>query len=124
MPVYQAQLNRTDLRSLAPAAGVYNCAPPPRPPRPPPCACPPPAAGAAPRAWALAGDGALIVRTTPSATLVQMILRRKFMMIPRCCLIVRIARRDGNHAPVRHGHRLEETQRAPVLRRKELHRDH
>ncbi len=23
MPVYQAQLNRTDLRSLAPAAGVY-----------------------------------------------------------------------------------------------------
>src|SRR6516162_7663202 len=30
MPVYQAQLNRTDFRSFAPAAGVYSGSPPPR----------------------------------------------------------------------------------------------
>src|SRR5437016_13605308 len=80
MPVYQAQLNRTALRSFAPAAGVYSGAPP-RPPRPPPCAPPPPAsappppwagaaAGAAPRACALVEDGALIVRANAIATLV------------------------------------------------------
>src|SRR5262245_61213987 len=90
MPVYQAQLNRTDLRSFAPAAGVYCGAPPPRPPRPPPCAPPPPApapppwagaaAGAAPRACALTEDGALIVRATAIATLVPKILRRTAMM--------------------------------------------
>src|SRR5689334_3447174 len=90
MPVYQAQLNRTDFRSFAPAAGVYGGAP--RPPRPPPCAAPP--AAPAPRpAWAgapagaaacaLAGDGALIVRATAIATPVPNIFRRRTaMMIP------------------------------------------
>src|SRR5262249_25021147 len=88
MPVYQAQLNRTAFRSFAPAAGVYSGAPP-RPPRPPPCAPAPPApaprpswagaaAGAAPRACAVAGDGALIVRATAiAATLVPKIFRRR-----------------------------------------------
>src|SRR5580765_4711349 len=86
MPVYQAQLNRTDFRSFAPAAGVYGGAP--RPPRPPPCPPPPPApaprpawagvaAGAAPACCALAGDGALIVRATAIATLVPKIFRRR-----------------------------------------------
>src|SRR5262249_56997876 len=92
MPVYQAQLNRTAFRSFAPAAGVYSGAPPPRPPRPPPCAPAPPApaprpswagaaAGAAPRACAMAEDGALIVRATAIATLVPKIFRRTAMMI-------------------------------------------
>src|SRR5437867_10849065 len=109
IPVYQAQLKRTAFRSFAPAAGVY-CGPPPRPPRPPPCApppapaprpsaacpppppgaaapppvgacAPPPAAGAAPRACALAVDGILIVRTAAIATVVQMILDGKVMMV-------------------------------------------
>src|SRR5215471_14293878 len=86
MPVYQPQLNRTDFRSFAPAAGVYGGAP--RPPRPPPCAPPPPApaprpawagvaAGAAPPACALAEEGALIVRATAIATIVQKIFRRR-----------------------------------------------
>src|SRR5215468_5951276 len=84
MPIYQAQLNRTAFRSFAPAAGVYSGAPP-RPPRPPPCAPPPPApapwagdaAGAAPRAWAMAEDGALTVTATAIATLVANIFRRR-----------------------------------------------
>src|SRR5262245_43080242 len=86
MPVYQAQLNITALRSFAPAAGVYSGAPP-RPPRPPPCAPAPPAPaappwagaapGAAPRACAMAEDGALIVRATAIATLVPKIFRRR-----------------------------------------------
>src|SRR5437867_3275274 len=128
IPVYQAQLKRTAFRSFAPAAGVY-CGPPPRPPRPPPCApppasaprppaaCPPPPPGAC----ALAVDGILIVRTAAIATVVQMILDGKVMMVLRCCLIVGVAGGDRDHAPVRHGHRLEKTQRASVFRREELH---
>src|SRR5262249_11957746 len=92
MPVYQAQLNRTDFRSFAPAAGVYGGAPP-RPPRPPPCAPPAPApaprppwagaaAGAAPPPCALAGDGALIVTATAIARLVPKIFGKTAMMIP------------------------------------------
>src|SRR5712671_6727311 len=86
MPMYQAQLNITAFRSLAPAAGVYSAAPP-RPPRPPPCAPPPApaprpswagAAGdAAPRACALAEDGTVIVKATAIATLVPKIFRRR-----------------------------------------------
>ena len=57
IPMYQPQLKRTARESLAPAAGVYCGAPPPRPPRPPPPAgappwpcCPRPCA-CAPAAW-------------------------------------------------------------------------
>src|SRR2546426_231360 len=91
MPVYQAQLNKTAFRSLAPAAGVYSGAPP-RPPRPPPCAPPPPgpaprppwagaAAGAAPPACAKAEDGSLNVRATAIATPVHIILFRDAIAI-------------------------------------------
>src|SRR5262245_30265154 len=83
IPVYQAQLNKTDLRSCAPAAGVYGGAPAPRPPRPFWLS---PAAGAAPcpRACAKAlVDAAQTVKATPIAILVQVMLLRKFMAISR-----------------------------------------
>src|SRR5262245_37580907 len=139
MPMYQAQLNRTDFRSFASFAGVYAGPPRPRPPRPPPCAPPPPAtaprpswagaaAGSAPRACAMAEDGALIVRTTAIATLVAKIFRRNSMMIPlmhslRSCLVVRVTGGNLDHASIRHDDGFEEAQRTAVLRRKELHRD-
>src|SRR5437867_571958 len=87
MPVYQAQLNKTDLRSFAPAAGVYGCAPAPRPPRPFwPSGAAAPAAGAppCPRACANAPvDDAQTVRATPIARLVHVMLFREFMAISR-----------------------------------------
>src|SRR5262245_11279839 len=144
MPVYQAQLNRTDFRSFASFAGVY--AGPPRP-RPPPCAPPPPApaprpwagaaAGAAPPACALAMDGALIVRATAIATLVPRNFCRNFMMIPLISywlraialafaplmLVVRVTGGNLDHASIRHDDGFEESQRTAVLRGKELYRD-
>src|SRR5262245_49636290 len=129
MPVYQAQLNRTDFRSFVPAVGVYGGAP--RPPRPPPCA-PPPApaprpawagapAGAAPVCCAKAEDGTLIVRATAIATLVPRIFGRTTMMPP--CLVVRVTGGNLDHASIRHDDGFEEAQRTAVLRRKELHRN-
>src|SRR5580698_8253250 len=88
MPIYQAQLKRTDFRSFAPAAGVYCAPPPPRPaparppppppaprPPPPPPARPPPAAGALAGAWALAVDNPQTVRTIPIETRAHAMLR-------------------------------------------------
>src|ERR1700681_1195217 len=126
MPMYQAQLNRTAFRSFAPAAGVYNGAPPPRPPRPP---WPPGAraAAAAPpcrRACANAPvDSALIVRATTIATLVQVMPFREFMVISRFRSVVRVTGRDFDLASVRHDHRLEKSQRTAVVRRDVPHRD-
>src|SRR5262252_3158486 len=124
MPIYQPQLNRTALRSFAPAAGVYSGAPP-RPPRPPPCAPAPPApaprplwagapAGAAPRPCALAVGGALIVRATAIATPVPIIFCKTAMMIS--FLVVRVTGGDLDRVTVRVGYRLQKTQRAAVLR--------
>src|SRR5262245_55234809 len=109
MPVYQAQLNRTDFRSFAPAAGVY-AAPPPRPPLPPPCACPPaapaplppcpwPAAGAAPLPFccAFAVGSAINVRTTAMAILIHILCREAMMFPP---LVVRIAGGDLDRVTV------------------------
>src|SRR5437773_2804601 len=126
MPVYQAQLNRTALRSFAPAAGVYSGAPP----RPPPCAPPPPApaprppwagaaAGAAPPACAKA-DGSLIVRATATATPVHIIPFREAMAISRYRLVGRVPRGDVHHGAVRPRNRLEESQWTPVPCRDEL----
>src|SRR6516164_1586362 len=98
MPMYQAQLNRTDFRSFASFAGVYAGPPRPRPPRPPPCACAP--AGAAPVCCAKAVDGALLVRATVIATLVQKILRKTAMMIPPYCLVVRVTGGNLDHTSV------------------------
>src|SRR5262249_5455053 len=117
MPVYQAQLNRTDFRSFASFAGVYGGAPRPRPPRPPPCACAP--AGAAPVCCEKDEDGALIVRAMAMATVVPTIFRKPTMMIPP--LIVRVTRRNLDHTSIRHDDGFEEAQRAAVLRRTELH---
>src|SRR5712691_1802019 len=50
-----------------------------------------------------------------------MIIRRKAMMVPRGCLIVGVTGGDLDHAPVRHGHRLEKPQRTAVPRGEELH---
>src|SRR6185369_1841916 len=80
MPMYQPQLNRTDLRSFAPGAGVYGGAPRPRPPRP--CAGAwAPAVGAASRACALDKDGRPIVRVATMATLVHIVLFREAIVI-------------------------------------------
>src|SRR5438094_5186671 len=128
MPMYQAQLNRTDFRSFAPAAGVYGGAPRPRPARPPPCAPAPPgpaprspwagvAAGAAPRACAKAEDGAPIVRAAAIATPVHIILFREAIVISsrgRGPLIVGVTRGDIQDGAVRPRNRLEESQWIPV----------
>src|SRR5262245_40732650 len=121
MPMYQAQLNRTDFRSFASFAGVYAGPPRPRPPRPPPCACAP--AGAAPVCCANAADCAVIVRAIAIATLVPKIFLRTAMIIPPFCLVVRVTGGNLDHASIRHNDGFEETQRTAILRRKELHRD-
>src|SRR5262245_3503747 len=136
MPMYQAQLNRTDFRSFAPGAGVYAGPPRPRPPRPPPCAPAPPAPaprpswagaapGAAPRACALAEDGTLIVRATAIARLVPKIfrIRTAMMMTPSLYLVVRVTGGNLDHASIRHDDGFEEAQRTAILCRKELDRD-
>src|SRR5438105_9818204 len=105
MPMYQAQLNRTAFRSFAPAAGVYDGPPQPRPP---PCAPPPPApaprppwAGAAPGAWALDRDGTPIMRVATIAPRVHIILFREAIVISRYRVLVPVAGGDIGHASVR-----------------------
>src|SRR5262245_37644213 len=62
--------------------------------------------------------------TTPIATAGQMFLRWKALMpVPRSRLVIRIASGDLDHAPVGHGHRLEEPERTAVPRWDELHAD-
>src|SRR5271155_720531 len=101
MPIYQAQLKRTDFRSFAPAAGVYS-GPRGRPPRPPPCPPPPPAwAGAAAGACAIAEGGALIVRATAIATLVPKIFRRTVISSPFLFKVVRVTGGNLDHASIR-----------------------
>src|SRR5262249_30359971 len=78
---------------------------------PPPCACTP------------VVDSALMVKTTAIATLDQMILRRKPMMVLRCRLTVGVTGGDLDHTPVRHDHRLQKSQRTAVPRGEELHRN-
>src|SRR6185295_12492019 len=108
MPVYQAQLNRTALRSFAPAAGVYSGAPPPPGPAPrPPWAGA--GAGAAPPACAKA-DGSLIVRATATATPVHIIPFREAMAISRYRLVGRVTSGDIHDLAVRSRNRLEESQ--------------
>src|SRR4029453_4478119 len=80
IPVYQAQLNRTDFRSFAPAAGVYSGASPWRPP--PPCAGVwAPAAGAAGRFCALDRNARLIIKGPKIATRYHIILSREAIVI-------------------------------------------
>src|SRR5437016_6623091 len=99
MPMCQVQLKSTARRSLVPAAGLYGGG----------------GSRFAPGACAPAVDSALIVRTTSIATLVQIILRRKAMMVLRCCLIVGVTGGDLDHAPVRHGHRLRSEEHTSEL---------
>src|SRR6476469_8488307 len=118
MPMYQPQLNRTDFRSFAPAAGVKGGG---AGPRPRPCAgASAPAAGAAPRACALDADGTLIMRVAAMATLVPIILFREAIVISRCGLVVRVTRGDIQDAAVRPRNRLEKSQWIAVPRRDEL----
>src|SRR4029077_425401 len=55
--------------------------------------------------------------------LVHIILFREAIMISRYCSVVRVTGRDTDHASVRHGHRLERSQRPVVSRSNELHGD-
>src|SRR5271154_6384273 len=85
MPIYQPQLKRTDFRSFAPAAGVYDGPPRPRPPPPrpppPPGPCAPAGACAPPGACAIAKDITPIAATAPIAILLRTMFRGKAMVI-------------------------------------------
>src|SRR6185436_2362342 len=85
MPMYQPQLNITDFRSFAPAAGVNGGAPRPRPrpcPWPAPAGAWAPGPGPAAGACASAMDATPIVSTAANATLVDARVLRKVMAIP------------------------------------------
>ncbi len=62
IPMCQAQLNRTDFRSVAPGSGVYGGSPPPKP-------------------WALDSDGRPIVSAATIATRVRIILLIEVIVI-------------------------------------------
>src|SRR5262245_20345261 len=118
MPVYQPQLNMTAFRSFAPDAGVKGGAPRPRPrpwPWPSPAGALAPGPGPAP-ACAPAMDGTPMVSAAANATLVQMRVLRKVMIIPLRRLVGGCAGKNRDSSPVRQGYGFEETQRAAVHR--------
>src|SRR5262252_10453905 len=111
--MYQAQLNRVDFRSFAPAAGVKYCGPRPRPRPPPPCAA---AGGGALAPPCAKTEGASpIVKAIAIATPVHIVFF-KAMAISRSRLVVGVAVGDAQDLAVRPRHRLEEPARLPVTR--------
>src|SRR5688572_24081810 len=88
MPMCQAQLNSTDFRSFAPAAGVYS-SPSPAPRRPALVGgavlnCGP---NSDPSSWALDRDGTHIVSARAVAAPVHIVLVRKAMVISPASLV-------------------------------------
>src|SRR5688572_13486850 len=132
MPICQPQLWSTERRSRAPGAGVYCCAPPPRPPRPParppPCApagAPPPCgagpAPAGPGPWpacALAVSGTPSVSAIPSAIVVRIIPCRDVISGLLSSAVSAVLVRDKlDFFLVRQNDRSEETDSGAVERR-------